>query len=395
MISTAAQRTTSSSPVLWHPKPAQTLSQQTDNNDTTQQTKTVSSEATASSEMPSNATLLASNNIKIKPTTISTAPNYQNWGLEIKGNQLFLEVKGQTPKAVKTGSPEELQAIKQLFKPENVQSYETSQGENNNCSILGVFQEMMLTGGRHLAELIGAVGYNSEEQKWRMTYTHKDGTPHTYTLSQEEMASKRPPNDYTFPASKTHQNLSTLIEGTFRRCLYADYDYRKDHGEEKGKTPDDPQNTNFLPNSLLLEYLNSSVRKTKSNIFRPDRKSFTFEQLVEYRKKYPNTTLTISIDPYIKNQNGYDRKTAKGNLWIDTALENKLKELGIASLHAYTLLAVDEQNKTITIVNPWDSSKAIVLDAKTTPLFFNQAVQANNATDKNPIAAAPAPEETA
>jgi len=251
MISTAAQITTSRSPVLWHPKPAQTLPEQTDNNDTTQQTTTVSSEATASSGMPSNKTLLASNNVEIKRTTISTAPNYQSWGLEIKGNQLFLNVKGKDPQVVKTGEPEELEAIKQLFKPKNVQSYETSQENNGNCATVANIQEMMLR-GPHLAKLIGAVGYDSKKKLWSMTYTHKDGTPHTYNLPQEEMASKRPPNDYTFPSSKTHQDLVSLIEGTFRRCLYADYG--EGHGGEKGKTPDDPKNTNHIHTSTLVEY---------------------------------------------------------------------------------------------------------------------------------------------
>jgi len=127
---------------------------------------------------------------------------------------------------------------------------------------------------------------------------------------------------------------------------------------------------------------------------RGDRKAFTFEQLAEFRKQEPDKTLQISITPYKKDQNGNNIRTEQGNLVIEATLEKRLTELGLISLHDYTLLDVDEENKTITIVNPWDSSKAIVLDAKTTALFFNQA---NNAADKNPIAAAPAPvsEETA
>ena len=118
MISTAAQRTTSPSPVLWQPKSTQTLSQQTDNNDTATVSQP-SSEESVPSGMPSTEALLASNKVEIKRTTISTALNYQNWSLEIEGNQLFLQIKGQARKVVKTGNLEELQAIKQLFKPKD------------------------------------------------------------------------------------------------------------------------------------------------------------------------------------------------------------------------------------------------------------------------------------
>jgi len=393
MISTAAQRTTSPSPVLWHPKPAQTLPEQTDNNDTATVSQP-SSEATVSSGMPSTEALLASNNVKIKRTTISTAPNYQSWSLEIEGNQLFLQIKGQARKVVKTGNLEELQAIKQLFKPENVQSYEMRQGTNGNCSVLAALQAMMLT-CQHLEDLIKAVGYDSKKKSWSMTYYDENDNPKVYSLSKEEFSLKRPPNDNTVASSSTHQDLNALVDGTFRQCVFDNL--------KKGKTPDDPKNLNGVDPSLLATYLNKTVKKNIKDlhinkgtfISSFDVEPFTLKQLAQLRRENPDVIMTVSIDTEKKDAKGNWMREPSGEWAQDTMLEQELKKKKLFRRHVYTVLDINEEQGTVTVVNPHNSSEAIVLDSTT--LFFTRVTLANNATDENSIATAPAPvsEETA
>jgi hypothetical protein len=85
-------------------------------------------------------------------------------------------------------------------------------------------------------------------------------------------------------------------------------------------------------------------------------------------------------------------KTDSGEKMIDTELKKKLEEIGILSNHAYSV--VDANEDYVTVVDPYNSSKAIVLDA--TSLFFHYAYLAKNpTTDNKRIATAPSPKATA
>jgi predicted ATP-binding protein involved in virulence len=73
--------------------------------------------------------------------------------------------------------------------------------------------------------------------------------------------------------------------------------------------------------------------------------------------------------------------------------EKKLRKIGLLSHHAYTVLAVNLAKQTVTVVNPHDSSKAMVLDASS--LMFNFLLLAKAPTTEERFATAPSKAETA
>jgi hypothetical protein len=411
------------------------------------------SEKPASVGMPSTAVLLASNNIEVtKPPTVSTAENYQSWNLEVQGNELLLTIKGEkNPIVVRTGDPKELKAIQELFKPEGVEAYEANQWSGNNCGLLAAIQNIMLNHPKdRLIDLIKAVGYNPKNQSWSMTYYDKNDKPKVYNLPKKAFSSIAPPMINKLPVpegaipfnpnelptgqtpltpeelnklpvpegaipfnpnelptgqrpltpegqmqpsmlvySRTHQPLHDLINGTLGPFVYDDLE----EPQKKGRTPNDPKNLDYSI-GLLQNSLNPSVKKTarELSINGSAQESFTAKQLTKIFKENRNITITVGIVPYKLDEKGNPMKTDSGEKMIDTELKKKLEEIGILSNHAYSV--VDANEDYVTVVDPYNSSKAIVLDA--TSLFFHYAYLAKNpTTDNKRIATAPSPKATA
>ncbi|MCS6267857.1 MAG: hypothetical protein H2174_09865 [Vampirovibrio sp.] len=345
----------------------------------------------------SNELLLASNNIQVtKLKTFSTAAGYRSWGLDIKKgkkgkDELWLKKKGQKPSLVKTGSHEELVAIKSLFKPKGVNSYTTKQQANGDCAILAPMQEMMLTG--NVKNLIQAVSYNKHTKGFNVALYDDNGGRVTYPISKAQImqyaketktvvgSDGKSQEGYTIPTS-SHRNLTVAINLAMRQHSN---DVMPEH---KDKNPLSSENINgnwpqFLPNSLspTTRKLATFYSKTsKSGLEKTSVQNFSaptwnvssdnkplplnLNELAKLRKAHPNQTITVFI--------------ASNYQEIPQALNNQ----GIVGTHAYTLLAVNEKKKTVTVINPWDSSKAIVLDAKS--LFFNTVTVAKNKNNDTP-----------
>ena len=210
--------------------------------------------------------MLASNNIQVtKLKTFSTAAGYRSWGLDIKKgkkgkDELWLKKKGQKPSLVKTGSHEELVAIKSLFKPKGVNSYTTQQQQNGNCAILAPLQEMMLTG--NVENLIKAVSYNKHTKGFDVALYDDDGGRSTYPISRAQImkyanetetktvvgSDEKPQAGYTI-ARSSHLNLNVIFDVALRPHSNAVMP------EHKDKNPLSSENINgnwpqFLPNSL-------------------------------------------------------------------------------------------------------------------------------------------------
>jgi hypothetical protein len=138
------------------------------------------------------------------------------------------------------------------------------------------------------------------------------------------------------------------------------------------------------------------------------------KQLAALRQANPNITMTVSIRTVKKDKNGEFlkneiitvKKGKDGKLlktrsyqWVlDMEAEKRLREKGLykkglLSQHAYTVLAVNLAKQTVTVVNPYDSSKAMVLDASS--LMFNFLLLAKAPTTEERFATAPSKAETA
>jgi hypothetical protein len=307
-----------------------------------------------------NEQLLAANNIKIegkpiKTEAVSTAAYYQSWGLEIKGNQLWLNRKGKPPISVKTGDPEELTAIKNLFRPSGVTKYFTKQEQNGNCAILAPLQAMMLT-GNHLEELIQAVSYDKRTKRFNVKLYDNDGKPITYDISKAQMqkygTEKNELGYYTI-ARSSHFNLTCVLDLAFRKHATHVKPERKnadplDYKNIDGNFPE------FVTNSLIpRDKQNTKIREIgffDSKDFIWQKKFFDFNDLAKFIKNNPNQIITVYY--------------ASPNLNLPEQQQSDLKQKGIVAIHAYTLLSIDEKRKTVTVVNPWDSSKGLVLNEK-------------------------------
>lgn len=299
--------------------------------------------------------------------------------------------KRAKPSLVKTGSHEELVAIKSLFKPKGVNSYTTKQQANGDCAILAPLQEMMLTG--NVKNLIQAVSYNKHTKGFDVALYDGKGGRVTYPISKAQImqyaketktvigSDGKSQEGYTIPTS-SHSNLIIAFNLAARQHSN---DVMPEH---KDKNPLSSENINgnwpqFLPNSLspTTRKLATFYSKTsKSGLEKTSVQNFSaptwnvssdnkplplnLNELAKLRKAHPNQTITVFI--------------ASNYQEIPQALNNQ----GIVGTHAYTLLAVNEKKKTVTVINPWDSSKAIVLDAKS--LFFNTVTVAKNKNNDTP-----------
>ncbi|XVJ51758.1 MAG: hypothetical protein HEQ32_06650 [Vampirovibrio sp.] len=315
---------------------------------------------------------------------------------------------------MKIDSPPKLKGIKRLFKPIGAKAYQTQQWQGKNCGMLANLQEMMLTGHRHLDDLMNAVDYDPKDESYSMTYRDQKGQHQTYKFTTKELL-RFAKEDNAIAFSPTHPILNALVDRSLRRAVYAD--------TKQGKTPDDPYNVDGST-GLLPEYLNSGVRKSRKDLrviqgkvvktSDPSGKSspyepFTLKQLAALRQANPNITMTVGIITAKKDQNGKflkkeiitvkkgkdgkPLKTSSYQLVLDMEAEKKLRKIGLRSQHAYTVLAVNLAKQTVTVVNPHDSSKAIVLDASS--LMFNFLVLAKAPTTEERFATAPSKAETA
>lgn len=192
----------------------------------------------------------------VKPTTISTADGYNRWDLKIEGNKLWLTIKGKPRQLVKIAPRPELEGIKRLFKPIGKMAYQTKQWQGKNCGMLANLQEMMLTGHRHLDDLINAVDYDPKNESYSMTYRDQKGQHQTYKFTVKELNSLAK-KDNAIAFSPTHPILNALVDRSLRREAYKEF--------KQGNTPDDPNNLRGS-SGLLPKYLNSGVRKSSKEL---------------------------------------------------------------------------------------------------------------------------------
>ncbi len=96
-----------------------------------------------------------------------------------------------------------------------------------------------------------------------------------------------------------------------------------------------------------------------------------------------NKPLPLNLNELAKVRNANPKQTM--TVFIsskDQELPQALQKQGIVKNHAYSVLGVDPQKGIVILVNPHDSSKAIMLDAKS--LFFNTVTVAKNKNNDTP-----------
>jgi hypothetical protein len=350
-------------------------------------------------QMPQNADRFVSSVIPetmkaLTPKTIDLKQLYQSWQLEIVGNQLLLTQNGQTTVVHSHPEVPALQAIKSLFKPAGQVLYRTEQGQNGDCHLLATLQEMMMT-GNHVESLINAVSVevdplNPRNKLYTLTFYDEQKRPKAYSYSLDTLIHKKHlPEDLQLATSYSHQNLITLVslalrpftfETGFNNCkptlFLGPYNIHNPIWTDGGYE-------GFLltaldPKKQVMEYCihpatqelycsenvscfkgwvmpvaeaetQEALDKSLPSLLKEDTVylPLNFEEIEMIKRLYPNALTAIS--------------SASSNT------ETQSAEAAIKRNHAYTFLALDKQERTVTVVDPHDATKLIVLKATELP----------------------------
>lgn len=225
--------------------------------------------------------------------------------------------------------------------------------------------------GNNVEQLIAATGYDAAKGVYTMSYDTGTGKRKVYSLSEKQLVTAG--NDETVAYSSTHQNLLALVNKTMLANI-ADSGETPTGEKLNSKSRYDSKNlkdgglSNFLPellnaNSTAKLYVNNGNTLISGEIdeqgnFTDEVDNATANTIVK-----PKQHLTVAQIAQLYNQDTQQQIT------LDIAPENakniskSLKDKGIRTQHAYTLLNVNETAGTVTVLNPWDATKPITLNA--------------------------------
>lgn len=275
-------------------------------------------------------------------------------------------------------SPVEINKLKALFKPANATQFDSQQAKNGNCFALASLQNYMVT-GNNVEQLIAATGYDATKGVYTMSYDTGSGKRKVYSLSEKQLANAM--DDQAVAYSSTHQPLLALVDNTLRASIV-------DSGEtptgEKitsrnrydAKTFKDGGFTNFLPellnaNTTATLYVKNGDGLASAEIGERGEYIGTVDDATQKAINKPKNTLTVADIATLYKQNAQQQITLSINPANAKLITKNLQDKDITDSHAYTLLNVDTEADTITVLNPWDAKKPVTL--KASEVVFDRA----------------------
>lgn len=309
---------------------------------------------------------------------------YNSWQLTSRHNQetgkyeLVLTRNGEEKVVKRSTSQVEINKLKALFKPDGATQFDSQQAKNGNCFALASLQNYMVT-GKHVEQLIAATGYDATKGVYTMSYDTGSGKRNVYSLSEKQLSNAM--DDKAVAYSSTHQSLLALVDNTLRASIV-------DSGEtptgEKitsrnrydAKTFKDGGFTNFLPeqlnaNTTATLYVKNGESLVSAEIGERGEYIGTVDSATEKAMNKPKNTLTVADIATLYNQNAQQQITLSINPSNAKLITKNLQDKDIIDSHAYTLLNVDKEAGTITVLNPWDAKKPVTL--KASEVVFDRA----------------------
>ena len=309
---------------------------------------------------------------------------YNSWQLTSRHNQEFgkyelvLTRNGEEKVVKRSTSQVEINKLKALFKPANATQFDSQQAKNGNCFALASLQNYMVT-GNNVEQLIAATGYDATKGVYTMSYDTGSGKRKVYSMSEKQLANAM--DDQAVAYSSTHQPLLALVDNTLRASIV-------DSGEtptgEKitsrnrydAKTFKDGGFTNFLPellnaNTTATLYVKNGDGLASAEIGERGEYIGTVDDATQKAINKPKNTLTMADIATLYKQNAQQQITLSINPANAKLITKNLQDKDITDSHAYTLLNVDTEADTITVLNPWDAKKPVTL--KASEVVFDRA----------------------
>jgi hypothetical protein len=301
---------------------------------------------------------------------------YNSWQLTTRHNaetgkhQLVLTQNGEEKIVKQSTSQTEIIQLKALFKPNNATQFDSQQAKNGNCFVLASLQDYMVT-GKNVEQLIAATGYDETKGVYTMSYDTGTGKRNTYTMSEQQLATAG--NDKTVAYSTTHQRLLALVDKTMLAAI-------ADSGETPAGEKVNSKNrydvnslaegglSNFLPelldaNTTAKLYVRNGASLTAAEIDEHGEFTDSVDTTTANRIVNPKQSLTVADIATLYNQDTSQQITLDIAPANAKRITKTLKDKGIRDEHSYTLLSVDKEAGTITVLNPWDAKKPITLTA--------------------------------